>query len=220
MKYLEDDELGRLIQSKAAYYEAPQNLRDKISAALGQAIPPVKQHWAHHWLERRRWPGMGVAFACGAALGIAVTLFHGEPDLQNRIASQAIGGHVRSLMAAHLSDVASTDRHTVKPWFSGKLDYSPPVKDLAKEGFPLLGGRLDYMDERPVAALVYRHRLHTINVFVWPARDKPLPSTGSMSKNGFNVTSWQDDGMQYWAVSDLNTADLKRFAELLRKQPV
>jgi anti-sigma factor RsiW len=216
MKYHEDAELGEQIKSQASYYEAPQSLRDRIVVALAEVEPPKAEHWIKRWLESQRWMGMGIAFACGAMLSIAVSIFYGEAGQQNHIAAQVIGGHVRSLMLAHLSDVASSDQQTVKPWFNGKLDYSPPVKDLASEGYPLIGGRLDYMDERPVAALVYRYQLHTINVFVWPARSKYLVHYGSVTRRGFNVTSWQGDGMQFWAVSDLNTSDLQRFAQILR----
>lgn len=218
MKYQEDAELSQLVKSRASYYEAPQGLRDRIVVAIGEVREPAVEHWAKRWLQWQQWLGMGVAFACGVILSIAVMIFYGVPGEHDRLAEQAIEGHVRSLMVAHLADVASSDQHTVKPWFSNKLDYSPPVKDLAAEGFPLIGGRLDYMDERAVAALVYKHRLHTINVFVWPVRNELSSAHGLFTRNGFNVTSWQDDGMEFWAVSDLNAKDLQSFAELLRAQ--
>jgi anti-sigma factor RsiW len=220
MKYQEDAELSALIKTHAVRYEAPQSLRERISADIGNDEQVEIEHWTTRWLGWRQWAGMGVAFACGVVLSAVVTVLYNAPGQQERLAGQVIDGHVRSLMVAHLSDVVSTDQHTVKPWFSGKLDYSPPVRNLAAEGFALVGGRLDYMDKRPVAALVYRHKLHTINVFVWPVSDKSLSSDGTVSQHGFNVTTWQQEGMQYWAVSDLNVADLNRFAELLRKQPV
>jgi len=217
MKLKEDAELSRLIQAEATYYEAPQQLRDKIAATLGGVALPEAEHKKNVASEWHRWLGMGVAFACGVIFSIAVLFFHGETETQNRIASQVVAGHVRSLMLAHLSDVVSTDQHTVKPWFSGKLDYSPPVKNLSSDGFELVGGRLDYMDERPVAALVYQHQLHTINVFVWPVRDASITAQSSMVLQGFNIIAWQNGGMQYWAVSDLNNTDLKQFADLLGK---
>jgi anti-sigma factor RsiW len=217
MKYQDDAELSGLIQAKAIRYETPQGLREKIVAALDGAEQPMKEHWAARWLDWQPWMGMGVAFAGGAMLSIALALFWGMPGQQKRVADQVIEGHVRSLMVAHLSDVVSTDQHTVKPWFNGKLNYSPPVQDFAADGFALVGGRLDYLAGQAVAALVYRHKLHTINVFVWPVRDKP--TTATLSRQGFNVISWQHQGMQYWAVSDLNAADLGRLVELLRKQP-
>ena len=219
MKYHEDAELSELIKKQASRYEAPQSLRDRISVALCEIKTPEVTHWSKRWLEWQQWLGMGAAFAFGVVLSIAITIFYGVPGSQDRLAMQVVNGHVRSLMVEHLSDVASTDQHTVKPWFSGKLDYSPPVKDLAADGFPLIGGRLDYMDDRPVAALVYKHQLHTINVFVWPVRSKTSSAYSSMARLGFNVRAWQGEGMQYWAVSDLNSSDLQKFSEILRKQP-
>jgi anti-sigma factor RsiW len=218
MKYQEDAELSELIKTKAARYAAPQGLREKIGASLVRAEQPQKEHWTTRWLGVQQWMGIGVAFASGVVLSVVVMFFYAAPG-QDRLTAQVIDGHVRSMMVAHLSDVVSTDQHTVKPWFNGKLDYSPPVRDLAAQGFALAGGRLDYLDERPVAALVYQHKLHTINVFVWPVRDKSLTNYHAMSRQGFNVISWQQEGMQFWAVSDLNASDLKQFAELLRQQP-
>ena len=114
-----------------------------------------------------------------------------------------------------LADVASSDQHTVKPWLSGKLDFSPPVTDLTGAGFPLVGGRVDYVDHRPVAALVYRHREHVINVFVWPDRSAAgrTAPTHSASKRGYNVVHWTDAGLAFWAISDLNAPEMKTFAE-------
>jgi anti-sigma factor RsiW len=220
MKYQEDEELRGVIQSQASRYDVPPVLREKILANIRSTGHAEKQHWITSILHWSQWRGLGAGFASGVVLSIVVTLYHGINVQQEQLADQVIDGHVRALMVAHLSDVVSTDQHTVKPWFNGKLDYSPPVLDFADEGFKLVGGRLDYLDERPVAALVYQHKLHIINVFVWPVRDKVSTGVGSIARQGFNVTSWQLGGMQYWAVSDLNAADLKRFAELLRNSPV
>ena len=125
-----------------------------------------------------------------------------------------MSSHARSVMTSHLADVASSDQHTVKPWLSSKLDFSPPATDLTGAGFPLVGGRVDYVDHRPVAALVYRHREHVINVFVWPQRNasRTLP-TPSASQRGYNVVHWTDNGLGFWAISDLNAAEMKTFAE-------
>jgi anti-sigma factor RsiW len=123
---------------------------------------------------------------------------------------------VRSLQATHITDVPSSDRHTVKPWFAGKLDYSPPVKDLAADGFPLVGGRLDYLDGRPVAALVYHRGGHTINLFVWPSPGETAERLSTA--RGFHTVRWTRGGMTYWAVSDLNENDLSRFVSLLNSR--
>lgn len=220
MNYQEDEELSSVIQSQASRYAVPQGLREKIRANLRSTGHAEKQHWITSILQWSQWRGLGAGFASGVVLSIVVTLYHGINVRHERQADQVIEGHVRALMVTHLSDVVSSDQHTVKPWFNGKLDYSPPVKNLAGEGYPLVGGRLDYIDARPVAALVYQHNAHAINVFVWPVRDNEIPANRSITRQGFNVTTWQQEGMKYWAVSDLNAVDLKRFVELLRNQPV
>ncbi len=131
-----------------------------------------------------------------------------------RIVEQVIAGHARSVLTNHLVEVASSDQHTVKPWLSSKLDFSPPTADLTAAGYPLVGARLDYVNSRPVAALVYHHRQHVINLFVWPddkagAAIAPRPS----SKQGYNLLHWDNAGMTFWAISDLNPADIKTFAD-------
>jgi anti-sigma factor RsiW len=159
----------------------------------------------------RFWQGAGMGAAATAALAMALVVGVSlmRPSHDDLLVDEAVANHVRSLQGAHALDVASSDQHTVKPWFSGRINYAAPVLDLAAEGFPLLGGRLDYFDDRPVAALVYRHRLHTINVFALPARE----GTGSgnvraISRRGFSVERWTKDGMDFWAVSDADAATL------------
>jgi len=132
---------------------------------------------------------------------------------QNQIA-ELVDSHVRSLEASHLLDVESTDQHTVKPWFAGKLNFSPPVVDLSQEGFPLIGGRLDCLNQQKIAALIFRRNKHTINLFIWPGETSAATDT----KQGFNLIRFECKGMICWAVSDLNTGELQQFVELFQQQ--
>jgi len=150
------------------------------------------------------------------SVGAGMTLWRPASSRADAIADEVVNSHVRSLMANHLFDVQSTDLHTVKPWFLGKLDFSPPVVDLATSGFPLVGGRLDYVGGRPVAALVYQRQKHTINVFVSPAGGDPSTDNVVSTVRGFNLLHWIHNGMSFWAVSDLNSAELGEFATALQ----
>lgn len=205
------------VRQHAQYHGAPPGLADRIRAAIGNeaaGTPARRRRSAGRWPQVRQWLPLGAAVAATAVLSWSAALQYASVATDERIAEQVIAGHARSVLTAHLVDVESSDRHTVKPWLSSKLDFSPPVVDLAGVGFPLAGGRLDYLDNRPVAALVYRYRQHLIELFVWPEQkargDVPMQAS---SKQGYNVLRWSDAGMAFWAISDVNEAELKTFAE-------
>jgi anti-sigma factor RsiW len=184
-----------------------QNIRAAVSRELPKEVPARKQNW--------QW-----AFATAALVLFAVLAWRLLPITRQpgpaALADEAIANHIRSLMPGHLSDVESTDQHTVKPWFDGRVDFSPPVENFAAQGFPLIGGRLDYLGHRPAAALVYQRRKHYINVFVAPAPGKPDSKEPLASAQGYSVLAWTRDAMSFWVVSDLNPAELGEFARLLR----
>ena len=166
-------------------------------------------------------PGPLLAVAASLALimaagwGLARVLL-ARPD-DAFLTQELVAGHVRSqMLPSHRFDVESSDAHTVKPWFEGKLDFSPPVKDLAGQGFPLIGGRLDYLHNRPVAALVYRRRKHSINLFIWPSSPGDEAATPKATRQGFHMIRWTRSGMTFWAVSDLNEVELQEFVRLIQ----
>jgi len=199
-----------LIARDATYYRAPETLRTRIRAAVRAEARERARPMM--W----RWGGLAAAFATVALVSWNVALLQGGPSDEDRLLAEVSTAHVRSLMAEnHPNDVASTDQHTVKPWFEGKLDFAPAVTDLADAGYALLGGRLDYLDSRPVAALTYRHRLHVVNLFEWPsARGADAPPR-IFSRNGYAIAHWRRGGLQYWAISDIASADLLEFAKRL-----
>jgi anti-sigma factor RsiW len=148
---------------------------------------------------------------------ITIMLFVVPSHTKSVLTAELIDAHVRSLQPGHLMDVVSTDQHTVKPWFDGKLDFIPPVADYAAQGFPLIGGRLDVIDGHNVAALVYSRRKHYVNVFVWPYREKESIAESSGSRKGYNWMTWQSGDMQFCLLSDAALADLRELKDLIRQ---
>jgi anti-sigma factor RsiW len=155
------------------------------------------------------WLALAAAIVFAAIMAFNFVPQMRRSDGNQSLATQLIASHVRSLMASHLTDVTSTDQHTVKPWLDTKLDFAPPVVDLSSEGFPLIGGRLDYLDNRPAAVLVYQRRKHFINLFVWPADPNAKKETSAISRQGYHLLNWADSDFNYWAVSDVNADDLQ-----------
>lgn len=160
--------------------------------------------------------GAAAALALVAVSSGTTVLVTSERRADERLAEQVVTSHIRSLMPAHLTDVRSNDQHNVKPWFNGRLDFSPTVPRLDSLGFPLLGGRLDYLDGRPVAVVVYGRRQHVINAYAWPASGGDAGPTSAAS-HGYHMLRWREGGAEHWVVSDLNARELGQFATLLRQ---
>lgn len=194
-------------------YAAPPGLAARLDRTIGRPLP------ARSPAFKLPWPSFsaGMAFAC--LLFLLWNGLYSRPAVISDAALEnaVLSSHVRALMASHLTDVPSSDKHTVKPWFNGKLDFSPPVQDLKNAGFPLIGGRLDYLDDRPVAALVYRRRRHFINLFIWPARQPGAEfSSPATMRQGYHLIHWEQANYNFWAVSDLGAQELEDFVKLVR----
>ena len=218
----------RLVRSHASRHTAPAALRLRVVSDIAQATPaapvsPVAKPLslvARLFGHLRHWPwariNFGFATTTSVAFAVIFSLYLQIPSEQDRTDQEIVATHFRSLQVDHLADVVSTDKHTVKPWFSGKLDFSPPVFDLASQGFALIGGRLDYFDQHAAAAMVYRHDKHVINLFVWPDQAAHGSKSGKLrSIHGFQLVRWSDGEMVYAAISDLNGAELQQFQQLL-----
>jgi len=223
------------IGNATPYFKASAELRERIQSSLRKETSeqPVRngvrgaQVLFHKrqseprsilWEPPWNWLGLAAAIIFGAIIALNVVPRFQRPEADQFLATQLIASHVRSLMANHLTDVASSDQHTVKPWLDAKLDFAPAVVDLSEKGFPLMGGRLDYLDNRPVAALIYQRRRHFINLFVWPAGSDAAGGTKAMMRQGYQLLHWVDSDFNYWAVSDINDKDLQEFKQLFEEQ--
>ncbi len=214
--------LSRTLKSGPFYFGASGDLEQRIRTALVEStstriLPAASTRQTTTWkLPRLSWAILGVAASSALAAIVAVRFVPKpqNPTPDQLLAQEVLASHVRSLMANHLTDVPSSDQHTVKPWFDGKLDFSPPVVDLSAQGFPLVGGRLDYLDDRPVAALIYQRRKHFINLFIWPSTEQSAQQ--AVMRQGYNLIHWTHSGMTYWAASDLNYSEFGDFVRLVQ----
>jgi anti-sigma factor RsiW len=204
--------LRTALKDAALYHRAPGRLQERIRSSLPRASRPAVTFPALPW---RAWR-MVVAAAFVAILGWGVVRLVALPDAGDPLAQEVVADHVRSLMPGNLLGVVSTKQHEVKPWFNDKVEFSPTVKNLDDERFFLAGGRLDYLDKRKVATLVYKRREHVINLFVWPAATDADSPPQSLSRQGFHLIHWTRGGLNYWAVSDLNESELEEFVQLMR----
>jgi anti-sigma factor RsiW len=227
--------LIRAIGNATPYYKAPAELRERIQSSLRDEIAelptrsisrepqplfPRRQRRPRAILWETSWNWLALAAAIIFAAVIAFTFVPRlqRPGADQFLATQLIASHVRSLMANHLTDVASSDQHTVKPWLDLKLDFAAPVVDLSGDGFPLIGGRLDYLDNHSVAALVYQRRKHFINLFIWPTTPADSKEQKMVEREGYHLVHWTDGDFTYWAISDVSVGDLQNFQRLFEKQ--
>lgn len=195
-------EMSQAMAGADLRYAAPPELRRRIEASLPRTRAPSRRSVLKGF-------AMGSAVSAIAATGLFAIVL--RDDDQQRILSEVVSAHLRSLQAGHLTDVVSTDRHTVKPWFNGKLDVSPPVIDLTAQGFTLIGGRLDYLDARAIGAVVYKRRQHIINLFVAQTGNTERKAAKMETMQGFSVLRWSEQGMNFWAVSDIGADELNEF---------
>jgi anti-sigma factor RsiW len=191
-----------LVAADGVRHAAPDTLVRRIAELPELSPERPSRNWLPGWLV----PGVAGALAASLAM---VTLV--PPATQSAVDEQLVSSHVRSLQPGHLTDVQTTNQHIVKPWFNGRIDFSPPVPELADKGFPLAGGRLDSIDGKTVAAIIYHRRLHTVNLYVWPAPDA---ASRSFFKDGFAVSEWSRNGLRFAAISDIPPAELRQFESL------
>jgi anti-sigma factor (TIGR02949 family) len=205
--------LRKALQDASLYHRAPVDLRERIRSSLPQARKSRPVFRARAW----RSVALAASLAFITLLAWSVVRLRSLPSHEDLLAQGVVSSHVRSLMPGHLMDVTSSDQHTVKPWFAGQVDFSFVVKNPADEGYPLAGGRLDYVDNRKVAALVYKRRQHVINVFIWSDTTDTDESTQETTRQGYYLFHWTKAGLTYWVISDLNERELQEFVQLIQR---
>ena len=207
--------LRSLMHDESLYFRPSAGLMKHITSAL-RAEVKTERHLA---LPLWRWLTAAASVALVAIVTLTFVQRPKGPSAEDLVAQEVLSNHVRSLMEPqHQVDVPSSDQHTVKPWFNGKLDFSPPVENPADQEFPLVGGRLDYLGGRAVAALVYRRHQHYINLFTWPSNEARETAEQSTRRQGYNLIHWDKSDMEYWAISDLNEAELLQFAQIIQNR--
>jgi anti-sigma factor (TIGR02949 family) len=204
---------SRQLKEGLVHYPAPDVLKARILSALARP-DASRASPASSWARWTQLAAAAIVIAIASSAATVATLHRGIAS--QPIADEVLASHVRSLMPGHLTDVASSDQHNVKPWFNGRVDLSPPVPRLDSAGFPLLGGRLDYVASRPVAAVVYSRRQHIINVYSWPSAGDDRKES-AVSARGYHLVSWRNGQVESWVVSDLNAAELSDFVALFRR---
>ncbi len=216
--------LGHALRAQAPYHRAPATLRARIAAALPPVTAPpapAGEHAAGRLVGwgMPAWANAGMALVSACALALAAMLWLQRPGPEATLEPQIVASHVRALLSGHPIDVVSTDQHTVKPWFNGRLDYAPPVVNLAAQGFPLAGGRVDYVDGRRVAVLTYHAGGHPIDVYLIPTAASGAAPAQSRLDDGYALAHWTADGLRYWAITDAEPAVLAHFVQALRAAP-
>jgi anti-sigma factor RsiW len=208
--------LRTALANPSLYHPAPAHLRKQVQAALRRT--PRRASPFPVPVVLLRSVAIAASVACIALLGWGLLrLLSSVPSPGDVLAEQVVSSHIRSLMPGNPLGVISSDQHTVKPWFNGKVDFSPPVKDLADKGYPLVGGRVDYFGDRKVAVLVYQRHKHVINLLVWPAAADTGEASRDLTRQGYHLVHWTDGGLTYWAISDVNEKELQEFVELIRR---
>ena len=215
--YRSQTTLRSSLKNDSLYYTAPDKLKKRVQSSLRKEAQSEMLPHRFGW----RWLTVGASLAFMLLIGVVVWRLVPRsigPSGDELLAQQVVSDHVRSLqMSGHLTDVLSSDQHTVKPWFDGKVDFAPLVKDFAGQDFRLYGGRLEYLNNRTVATLIYQRRLHYINLFIWPAEQAGSTGEVTTQRQGYNLIHWTGSGMNYWAISDLNSVELHEFARLVQE---
>ena len=206
-----------MLHDGSLYHRAPAHLLARVQAGLPREPQPRMARFTWPMLV----PGGTLAWAGGGLAGMVVsalvfgTFILARPPQADALGQAIVSSHVRALMSQHPIDVVSTDQHTVKPWFNGRLDYAPPVTDLEAKGFPLAGGRVDYIDRRVVGVLIYHYQKHLIDLYILPATNR-ASAQASYSTDGYAIARWHEDGMDFWAITDAEPAHLHAFVQAFR----